>query len=208
MRVFKGWISARAREPPAISTLAASETIRTRLFSVASVIWPNTTPERADRRSRPRPAGLPFRRNGRGSPGELTAACDTFVTTAVHMGHARCVCCPANAKWALIGRRSGMRGRRVEKDEKPKSNGAGQWRGPCRRRHYLDADGRPVAHPLTLRVINPSLDDLLRVPELVLADGGLQKVSIIRAAIRARLCHVLITDEDTARALMTSVTCI
>jgi DNA-binding transcriptional regulator LsrR (DeoR family) len=74
--------------------------------------------------------------------------------------------------------------------------------------HYLDADGRPVAHPLTLRVVNPSLDDLLRVPELVLAAGGLQKVSIIRAAIRARLCHVLITDEDTARALMTSVACI
>ena len=35
--------------------------------------------------------------------------------------------------------------------------------------HYLDADGRPIAHPLTERVINPSLDDLLRVPELVLA---------------------------------------
>lgn len=68
--------------------------------------------------------------------------------------------------------------------------------------HYLDADGRTVAHPLTALVVNPPLNDLLSIPELVLAAGGLQKVSIIRAAIRAGLCHVLITDEDAARALM------
>jgi DNA-binding transcriptional regulator LsrR (DeoR family) len=68
--------------------------------------------------------------------------------------------------------------------------------------HYLDADGRPVKHPLTLRVVSPAMDDLLKVPELILAAGGLQKVSIIRAAIRAGLSHVLITDEDTARELI------
>ncbi|WP_315832401.1 sugar-binding transcriptional regulator [Bradyrhizobium prioriisuperbiae] len=67
--------------------------------------------------------------------------------------------------------------------------------------HYLDADGRTIDHPLTSRVINPALDDLLQVPELLLAAGGLQKVAIVRAAIRAGLCHVLITDEDVACAL-------
>jgi DNA-binding transcriptional regulator LsrR (DeoR family) len=67
--------------------------------------------------------------------------------------------------------------------------------------HYLDADGRPVDHPLTSRVVNPAFNDLLRVPELVLAAGGPQKVSVILAAIRAKLCHVLITDENTAQAL-------
>lgn len=67
--------------------------------------------------------------------------------------------------------------------------------------HYIDVQGRPVDHPLTSRVINPPLDDLRRVPELVLAAGGLQKLAIITAAMRARLCHVLITDEETAREL-------
>jgi DNA-binding transcriptional regulator LsrR (DeoR family) len=37
---------------------------------------------------------------------------------------------------------------------------------------------------------------------LVLAAGGAQKVPIITAAIRAGLCHVLITDEDTASAVL------
>jgi DNA-binding transcriptional regulator LsrR (DeoR family) len=69
--------------------------------------------------------------------------------------------------------------------------------------HYLNANGRTITHPLTTLVVNPSLNDLLSIPELVLAAGGAQKVSIIRAAIRAGLCHVLITDDDAARGLLT-----
>ena len=68
--------------------------------------------------------------------------------------------------------------------------------------HYLDAQGKAVDHPLTSLVIHPALEDLLRVPELVLAAGGVQKTAIIRAAISAGLCHVLITDEDAATALV------
>jgi DNA-binding transcriptional regulator LsrR (DeoR family) len=68
--------------------------------------------------------------------------------------------------------------------------------------HYLDIEGKPVVHPIAARTINPSLDDLRSVPELILAAGGRQKVSIIRAAILGRLCHVLITDESTASALL------
>jgi lsr operon transcriptional repressor len=64
--------------------------------------------------------------------------------------------------------------------------------------HYLDIKGKPVA----ARTINPTLDDLRSVPELILAAGGRQKVSIIRSVILARLCHVLITDESTASALL------
>ena len=49
---------------------------------------------------------------------------------------------------------------------------------------------------------------LAMVPKLDLALlSAIDLSSIIRAAVRARLCHVLITDEDTARALMTSATC-
>jgi DNA-binding transcriptional regulator LsrR (DeoR family) len=68
--------------------------------------------------------------------------------------------------------------------------------------HYLDMDGAPIAHPLTKRVIHPTMNSLLQARERVLAAGGLQKISIIRAAIRARLADVLITDEQAAAALL------
>jgi len=70
--------------------------------------------------------------------------------------------------------------------------------------HYLDADGKTVSHPLTTRVINPSIRSLQAIPLRVLAAGGMVKVPIIRAAIKARLCHVLITDESAATALVRS----
>src|ERR1700759_2473150 len=68
--------------------------------------------------------------------------------------------------------------------------------------HYLDADGNLVQHPLATRVVNPPMKALQAVPLRVLAAGGTAKVAIIRAAIRAKLCHVLITDENAAAALV------
>jgi DNA-binding transcriptional regulator LsrR (DeoR family) len=70
--------------------------------------------------------------------------------------------------------------------------------------HYLDADGNLVQHPLATRVINPSVKALQAIPLRVLAAGGMAKVAIIRAAISAKLCHVLITDENAAAALLRS----
>jgi len=64
--------------------------------------------------------------------------------------------------------------------------------------HYLDAQGNAVQHPLATRVINPPMKSLLAVPLRVLAAGGMAKVAIVRAAIKAKLCHVLITDENAA----------
>jgi DNA-binding transcriptional regulator LsrR (DeoR family) len=68
--------------------------------------------------------------------------------------------------------------------------------------HYLDLDGNRIDHPLAARMINPTLDHLRNIPELILAAGGTQKASIIGGAIRAGLCHVLITDEAAASALL------
>jgi DNA-binding transcriptional regulator LsrR (DeoR family) len=70
--------------------------------------------------------------------------------------------------------------------------------------HYLDVDGKPVDHPIASRTVNPPLDDLRAVPELVLAAGGAQKAPIIHGAIHAALCHVLITDEAAATALLSA----
>ncbi len=68
--------------------------------------------------------------------------------------------------------------------------------------HYLNAVGKLVPHPLTQRAVNPPLADILRIKDRILAAGGVQKVPIIRAALLAGLCHVLITDEDAAERLL------
>jgi DNA-binding transcriptional regulator LsrR (DeoR family) len=68
--------------------------------------------------------------------------------------------------------------------------------------HYLDAEGSLIDHPLAERVVNPPLQSLQTIPLRVLAAGGSAKVAIIRAAIKAGLCHVLITDDQAATALV------
>jgi DNA-binding transcriptional regulator LsrR (DeoR family) len=66
----------------------------------------------------------------------------------------------------------------------------------------VDADGGPINHPVNDRVIGISLEDLARLPNVILAAGGLHKVPIIRAALRRRVVGSLVTDETTARALL------
>ena len=68
--------------------------------------------------------------------------------------------------------------------------------------HYLDAEGRPVSHPLNALRVAPPVEAVRQIPKIVLAAGGLQKVAIIRAGIEAGLCHVLITEERAAEALI------
>ncbi len=68
--------------------------------------------------------------------------------------------------------------------------------------HYLDAQGRRMPHPLNELRVAPALEAVRDIPKIVLAAGGLQKVAIIRAGIGAGLCHVLITEERAAEALV------
>jgi len=68
--------------------------------------------------------------------------------------------------------------------------------------HYLDCNGKRVDHPLSRRTINPSMSQIHRIKHRVLAAGGDHKVGIIRAAVLAELCHVLVTDEKAAEQLV------
>ncbi|MCC5885941.1 MAG: sugar-binding transcriptional regulator [Gammaproteobacteria bacterium] len=67
---------------------------------------------------------------------------------------------------------------------------------------YLDASGRRIEHPVTQRMIVPDFDGLLQIPRIVLASGGAEKVPVVYACLQAGLGHVLITDADTADALL------
>jgi Transcriptional regulator, contains sigma factor-related N-terminal domain len=67
---------------------------------------------------------------------------------------------------------------------------------------FLDANGNTVVSSLEDRVLGVSVDQLRRTPRVVGVAGGRSKVQAIRAALRADLLDVLITDVATAEALM------
>lgn len=67
---------------------------------------------------------------------------------------------------------------------------------------FLDAEGRAVDHPLNACAVGLPVADLAALPATVLTSGGAEKVPIIRAALVGRYVNHLITDEDTAEALV------
>jgi DNA-binding transcriptional regulator LsrR (DeoR family) len=68
--------------------------------------------------------------------------------------------------------------------------------------HFFDADGRPVHTSLDDRVVGIELEQLRRVPRIVAVAGGEGKVDAIHAALVGHWIHSLITDLDTAQALL------
>ena len=70
---------------------------------------------------------------------------------------------------------------------------------------FFDRDGNYVPFELCERVIGPALDDLREAPYSVVVAGGPDKVEAIRAALRGGLMNVLITDCQTASALLTEL---
>jgi DNA-binding transcriptional regulator LsrR (DeoR family) len=68
--------------------------------------------------------------------------------------------------------------------------------------HFLDAQGREVDHPLRQRIVAVELEDLERVPRIVIASGGARKVGALAAALNAVRASALITDEAAARGLL------
>ncbi|WP_335949877.1 bifunctional sugar-binding transcriptional regulator/dihydroxyacetone kinase subunit DhaK [Salipiger bermudensis] len=68
----------------------------------------------------------------------------------------------------------------------------------------IDANGVKVEGPLEERTIGIDLDQIRRVPERLAVAGGLDKVQAILAALRGGYVTVLVTDADTARAILTS----
>ncbi len=67
---------------------------------------------------------------------------------------------------------------------------------------FLDEDGRPVDHPINRRIMALSPEALRRLPESILAAGGLYKQAIIGSVIRGGYVKRLVTDEAVGRALL------
>ena len=64
---------------------------------------------------------------------------------------------------------------------------------------FINAEGRPIDHAINRRTIALPLETLRKVPNVVLASGGINKVDAVAAALRSGLATALVCDEDTAR---------
>ena len=67
---------------------------------------------------------------------------------------------------------------------------------------FLDAEGRVLDHPVARRIINLPVEQLKRVPHVVVVASGPEKIEPIRVALRSGLVTTLISDVETARGLM------
>ena len=68
--------------------------------------------------------------------------------------------------------------------------------------NFIDAEGNVLDHEVNERVISVALPRLRRTPERILVSGGREKRIAIRAALRTVAPTTLITDEQTASALL------
>ncbi|TRD15682.1 sugar-binding transcriptional regulator [Palleronia caenipelagi] len=87
--------------------------------------------------------------------------------------------------------------RDIDRDALVRLGGVGDITG-----YVLNADGAPIDHEINDRVIGLTLDDIARIPNVILAAGGVHKVPILLAALRRRLVDTLVTDETTALRLL------
>ncbi len=67
---------------------------------------------------------------------------------------------------------------------------------------FLDAEGRIVDHPLNRTRVALSPEALRDKPVSILASGGRNKLQILHASLRGGYFNHLVTDEETARALV------
>lgn len=68
--------------------------------------------------------------------------------------------------------------------------------------HFLDEDGNPVANSFEDRLVATSLDTLRSLHHVIGVAAGLVKAEAIRAALKGSIIDILITDTETAEAIL------
>ena len=68
--------------------------------------------------------------------------------------------------------------------------------------NFVDRDGNLVDHPVNQRAVAIDLDSLSRIPKCVLVSGGPDKIDILSATLKRVAPTTLITDEQSAYALL------
>ena len=68
--------------------------------------------------------------------------------------------------------------------------------------HWIDADGQLVDHPLNSRVVALPPEKLKDIPCVMIASGGRTKAQALRGVMKGGMCDVVITDEQTAKTIL------
>ncbi len=71
--------------------------------------------------------------------------------------------------------------------------------------HYIDENAQIVDHPINQRVLGMRPDRLKAIERRVMISGGEMKVPALRAILRAGLLTAIVTDQDSARALLQDI---
>jgi len=66
----------------------------------------------------------------------------------------------------------------------------------------LDAEGRPISTPLSERIVCLSVPEMEDLRNVVIVAAGENKIEPLRAVLKSRLAHVLVTDVSCALALL------
>lgn len=67
---------------------------------------------------------------------------------------------------------------------------------------YLDRNGQPIDHSINSQVLAPEFEHLRQIPCRVVASGGTHKHDILYAVAHAGLATVVVTDEESAEAML------
>ena len=90
---------------------------------------------------------------------------------------------------------------REESEEIRRNGGVGHSCGGI----HFDIEGRTVRTLLDDRIVGISVDDLRRIPKVILAACGSAKADAILGALRSGIFHVLVTDETAALRVLSQV---
>ena len=66
---------------------------------------------------------------------------------------------------------------------------------------FFDDQGQYVATEIDERIVGLSIGEIKKIPRIIGVAGGRNKYQVIRAALKGKLIHVLITDNNTAEKL-------
>ena len=69
--------------------------------------------------------------------------------------------------------------------------------------HWIDREGNLVDHPLNSRVVALSPEKLRGIPCVIIASGGTAKVAALIGVLSGGMTDVLVTDELTAKGILT-----
>ncbi|OED38788.1 hypothetical protein AB833_18175 [Chromatiales bacterium (ex Bugula neritina AB1)] len=68
--------------------------------------------------------------------------------------------------------------------------------------YYIDSNAEIIEHPINQRIIGISGEEFQKIPRRIMISGGPSKVAALQAVLDRNLATDLITDTETARALI------